>query len=114
MTGPTRTPEPPYYAVIFTSRRNEQPDDGYRWDYQEVPYGQGNHHPSICPYGLFHCADGLVQPRLAQGSRLEQRPTVPSAFHRHDDARLRQRQRDVGGWPGDGRLVDPADHDLRT
>jgi crotonobetainyl-CoA:carnitine CoA-transferase CaiB-like acyl-CoA transferase len=27
----------------------------------EVPYGQGNHHPSICPYGLFHCADGLVQ-----------------------------------------------------
>jgi crotonobetainyl-CoA:carnitine CoA-transferase CaiB-like acyl-CoA transferase len=27
----------------------------------EVPYGQGNHHPSICPYGLFSCADGLVQ-----------------------------------------------------
>ena len=23
------TPEPPYYAVIFTSLRNEQPDDGY-------------------------------------------------------------------------------------
>lgn len=21
----------------------------------------GNHHPSICPYGLFHCADGSVQ-----------------------------------------------------
>ncbi|MBA3234294.1 MAG: CoA transferase [Propionibacteriales bacterium] len=32
----------------------------------EVPRGQGNHHPSICPYGLFHCADGLVQ--LAAGS----------------------------------------------
>ncbi|MEP6761692.1 MAG: CoA transferase [Sporichthyaceae bacterium] len=27
----------------------------------EVPYGQGNHHPSICPYGLFRCADGMVQ-----------------------------------------------------
>ena len=27
----------------------------------EVPHGQGNHHPSICPYGLFHCADGMVQ-----------------------------------------------------
>jgi crotonobetainyl-CoA:carnitine CoA-transferase CaiB-like acyl-CoA transferase len=27
----------------------------------EVPYGQGNHHPSICPYGLFHCADGMLQ-----------------------------------------------------
>jgi crotonobetainyl-CoA:carnitine CoA-transferase CaiB-like acyl-CoA transferase len=32
----------------------------------EVPYGQGNHHPSICPYGLFHCRDGLVQ--IAVGS----------------------------------------------
>ncbi len=32
----------------------------------EVPYGQGNHHPSICPYGLFHCADGLLQ--IAVGS----------------------------------------------
>ncbi|MGH8894049.1 MAG: CaiB/BaiF CoA transferase family protein [Actinomycetes bacterium] len=32
----------------------------------EVPYGEGNHHPSICPYGLFHCRDGLVQ--IAVGS----------------------------------------------
>ena len=32
----------------------------------EVPTGQGNHHPSICPYGLFHCADGLLQ--IAVGS----------------------------------------------
>ncbi|MBV8516285.1 MAG: antibiotic biosynthesis monooxygenase [Acidobacteria bacterium] len=28
MTTPARTPEPPYYAVIFTSRRTEG-DDGY-------------------------------------------------------------------------------------
>src|SRR3954451_5843049 len=27
----------------------------------EVGHAQGNHHPSICPYGLFHCADGAVQ-----------------------------------------------------
>ena len=27
----------------------------------ETPHAQGNHHPSICPYGLFHAADGLVQ-----------------------------------------------------
>lgn len=27
----------------------------------EVPFGEGNHHPSIAPYGLFRCADGLVQ-----------------------------------------------------
>jgi crotonobetainyl-CoA:carnitine CoA-transferase CaiB-like acyl-CoA transferase len=32
----------------------------------EVPYGQGNHHPSICPYGLFSCSDGMVQ--IAVGS----------------------------------------------
>ncbi|MGD8165935.1 CaiB/BaiF CoA transferase family protein [Herbiconiux sp. P16] len=27
----------------------------------EVPHAQGNHHPSIAPYGLFHAADGPVQ-----------------------------------------------------
>ncbi len=27
----------------------------------EVPRALGNHHPSICPYGLFACKDGLVQ-----------------------------------------------------
>src|SRR4051794_30398007 len=26
-----------------------------------VGRAQGNHHPSIAPYGLFHCADGSVQ-----------------------------------------------------
>src|SRR5689334_10471411 len=32
----------------------------------EVGRAQGNHHPSICPYGLFRCADGAVQ--LSVGS----------------------------------------------
>jgi crotonobetainyl-CoA:carnitine CoA-transferase CaiB-like acyl-CoA transferase len=32
----------------------------------QVNQAQGNHHPSIAPYGLFHCADGSVQ--LACGS----------------------------------------------
>lgn len=27
----------------------------------EVPAAQGNHHPSIAPYGLFRCRDGAVQ-----------------------------------------------------
>jgi crotonobetainyl-CoA:carnitine CoA-transferase CaiB-like acyl-CoA transferase len=27
----------------------------------QVGRAQGNHHPSIAPYGLFHCADGSVQ-----------------------------------------------------
>jgi formyl-CoA transferase len=32
----------------------------------EVGSAQGNHHPSIAPYGLFHCRDGAVQ--IAVGS----------------------------------------------
>ena len=32
----------------------------------EVGRAQGNHHPSIAPYGLFHCGDGAVQ--IALGS----------------------------------------------
>lgn len=32
----------------------------------EVPRAQGNHHPSIAPYGLFRCADGMLQ--IACGS----------------------------------------------
>jgi crotonobetainyl-CoA:carnitine CoA-transferase CaiB-like acyl-CoA transferase len=32
----------------------------------EVPRAQGNHHPSIAPYGLFRCRDGAVQ--IAVGS----------------------------------------------
>ena len=40
---------------------------GTRWTVAgEVPRAQGNHHPSITPYGLFHCADGAVQ--IAVGS----------------------------------------------
>jgi crotonobetainyl-CoA:carnitine CoA-transferase CaiB-like acyl-CoA transferase len=27
----------------------------------EVGHAQGNHHPSIAPYGLFHASDGIVQ-----------------------------------------------------
>jgi formyl-CoA transferase len=35
---------------------------GTRWTVAgEVPQAQGNHHPSIAPYGLFHCRDGAVQ-----------------------------------------------------
>ncbi len=35
---------------------------GTRWTVAgEVPRAEGPHHPSICPYGLFPCADGVVQ-----------------------------------------------------
>jgi formyl-CoA transferase len=40
---------------------------GTRWTVGgEAPHAQGNHHPSIAPYGLFRCADGAVQ--IAVGS----------------------------------------------
>ena len=40
---------------------------GTRWTVAgEVGRAQGNHHPSISPYGLFHCRDGSVQ--IAVGS----------------------------------------------
>ncbi len=35
---------------------------GTKWTVAgEVGRAQGNHHPSITPYGLFHCRDGAVQ-----------------------------------------------------
>ena len=40
---------------------------GTRWTVAgQVPAAEGPHHPSICPYGLFHAADGTVQ--IAIGS----------------------------------------------
>ncbi len=40
---------------------------GTRWTVAgEIPQAEGPHHPSICPYGLFHAADGAVQ--IAVGS----------------------------------------------
>jgi crotonobetainyl-CoA:carnitine CoA-transferase CaiB-like acyl-CoA transferase len=40
---------------------------GTRWTVgKELPAAQGNHHPSIAPYGLFRCANGSVQ--IALGS----------------------------------------------
>ena len=41
--------------------------EGTRWTVAgQVGHAQGNHHPSIAPYGLFHAADGDVQ--IAIGS----------------------------------------------
>ncbi|MBP0456815.1 CaiB/BaiF CoA transferase family protein [Streptomyces montanisoli] len=40
---------------------------GTRWTVAgQVPEATGNQHPSIAPYGLFHCADGAIQ--IAVGS----------------------------------------------
>ena len=66
----------------------------------EVPYGQGNHHPSICPYGLFHCADGLLQ--IAVGSEGLWRRLAAGLRPAGRRARLRD-QRRAGAQPGRGR-----------
>jgi formyl-CoA transferase len=42
----------------------------------EVPTTSGRHHPSICPYGLFRCSDGLVQ--IAVGSENLWRAFAPA------------------------------------
>ncbi|GAA1137027.1 CaiB/BaiF CoA transferase family protein [Ornithinicoccus hortensis] len=45
---------------------------GTRWTVAgEVPAAQGNHHPSIAPYGLFRCRDGAVQVAVANQSLWE-------------------------------------------
>ncbi|MBA2389299.1 MAG: CoA transferase [Geodermatophilaceae bacterium] len=49
---------------------------GTRWTVAgEVGRAQGNHHPSISPYGSFRCADGLVQ--IAVGSETLWRSFAP-------------------------------------
>jgi len=42
----------------------------------EIPGVAGRHHPSICPYGLFHAADGMVQ--IAVGSEVLWRAFAPA------------------------------------
>ncbi|CAN5864583.1 CoA transferase [soil metagenome] len=50
---------------------------GTRWTVaHEVPASSGNHHPSIAPYGLFHCADGTLQ--ISVGSEVLWRRFAPA------------------------------------
>jgi len=99
----------------------------------EVPTPQGNHHPSICPYGLFTCRDGLVQVccgsqglwvRLAEGFGID--PATPgfatnrervanrekvnaaldAAFAEYDLADLLPRLDELGVPAGEVRTLD--------
>src|SRR3712207_8907298 len=55
------------YTTLFRSVVGVHAYQGTAWTVGgKVNRAQGNHHPSIAPYGLFHCADGTVQ--LACGS----------------------------------------------
>lgn len=59
----------------------------------EVPTVAGAHHPSICPYGLFHAADGMIQ--IAVGSdRLWQSLAKGMGIDRPDWARNADRVAD--------------------
>jgi formyl-CoA transferase len=50
---------------------------GTRWTVAgEIPVGEGPHHPSICPYGLFHSSDGIVQ--ISVGSQNLWRAFAPA------------------------------------
>ncbi|HEX5493425.1 MAG TPA: CoA transferase, partial [Mycobacteriales bacterium] len=52
----------------------------------QVPRAQGNHHPSIAPYGAFRCADGIVQ--IAVGSEALWRRFAPLSGLDPDDPRF--------------------------
>jgi len=72
---------------------------GTRWTVAgEVGRAQGNHHPSIAPYGLFHCRDGFVQiavgseglwKRLCDGFGLD--PSAPGLATNPERVAARQR-----------------------
>ena len=72
---------------------------GTRWTVAgEVGRAQGNHHPSIAPYGLFRCRDGAVQiavgsdglwRRLCEGFGLD--PATPGMETNGDRVHARER-----------------------
>jgi crotonobetainyl-CoA:carnitine CoA-transferase CaiB-like acyl-CoA transferase len=61
---------------------------GTRWTVaHEVPTAQGNHHPSIAPYGLFAADDGDLQ--LSVGSERQWQVFAPIVGIDPDDSRFR-------------------------
>lgn len=99
----------------------------------EVGRAGGNHHPSICPYGLFECRDGIIQlscgsqglwEKLATGfgidplapgfatnrERVEHRDAVTAAlnaaFADHDLEELLERMAQIGIPAGRVRALD--------
>ena len=79
---------------------------GTRWTVAgEVGRAQGNHHPSIAPYGLFRCADGTVQIAVGSEGLWKQ---FCSEFD-IDSSRSRFRsQRGSGGPPRPGHRIGRA------
>jgi crotonobetainyl-CoA:carnitine CoA-transferase CaiB-like acyl-CoA transferase len=81
----------------------------------EVGVAQGNHHPSIAPYGLFHCADGSVQiavgseglwQRLVKAFELDQTGLETNAARVADRARVIQVvEQAFARWPAERLLA---------
>ena len=77
----------------------------------EVGVASGNHHPSICPYGLFTCSDGMIQ--LACGSETLWRK-LAAGFGLEADAQGFATNRDrVNNRDAVVALVDAAFADVR-
>jgi formyl-CoA transferase len=60
----------------------------------EVPLAQGNHHPSVAPYGAFRCSNGVVQ--VAVGNDTTWRRFAPIAGIDPEDGRFTTNQDRVG------------------
>jgi crotonobetainyl-CoA:carnitine CoA-transferase CaiB-like acyl-CoA transferase len=75
----------------------------------EVGRAQGNHHPSIAPYGLFHCADGAVQ--IAVGSETLWARFCAGFELDPDDARFTTNALRVANHPA---LVEVVEHAFAT
>lgn len=95
---------------------------GTRWTVAgEVGRAQGNHHPSIAPYGLFHCRDGFVQiavgseglwKRLCDGFGLD--PAAPGLATNPERVAARQRVIEVlegvfADWDAEPLLAELAE-----
>lgn len=95
---------------------------GTRWTVAgEVGRAQGNHHPSIAPYGLFRCRDGAVQiavgseglwRRLCDGFGID--PMTPGLETNGDRVRARERTIEVvetafADWDAEALLARLAD-----
>jgi formyl-CoA transferase len=80
---------------------------GTKWTVaHQVPTPQGDHHPSIAPYGLFHAADGPVQVSVA--SQLQWRAFAPLVGLDPDDPRYATNRDRVAHLPSLVAAVDAA------
>ena len=72
----------------------------------EVPHAQGNHHPSLSPYGAFTCRDAVVQ--VAVGSEGLWRRFAPVVGLDAEDPRFATNTARVGNREELLRLIDAA------